>query len=68
MPKYHVTADDISKIEGGNIPDVGDSFPFIITKDWGNSLVNGRVFLDGPSILWVTSVRQGTDPGQWEPE
>ena len=27
--------------------------------------VNGQAFLDGNDVLWVTSAREGTEPGQW---
>jgi hypothetical protein len=27
--------------------------------------VNGQVILDGNDSLWVTSVKEGTDPGTW---
>lgn len=29
------------------------------------SVVQGQVFLDGNDTLWVTSVKQGDDEGQW---
>lgn len=63
---YKLTADDASKVIEGNPASEGDVFPMLVTKEWPTS-VNGRVFTDGPVILWVTSVTQGDRPGQWQP-
>jgi hypothetical protein len=27
--------------------------------------VNGQAFLDGNDVLWITSAKEGTEPGQW---
>jgi hypothetical protein len=42
----------------------------LITRLWTDapdedSVVQGQVFLDGNDSLWVTSVKQGSEPGQW---
>lgn len=51
---------------GGNSPQVGDLLPTIVVKVWENNMFNGQVFLDGNDTLWVTSVVQGSEPGQWD--
>lgn len=50
----------------GNDPQVGDLLPTIVVKVWENNMFNGQVFLDGNDTLWVTSVVQGSEPGQWD--
>ncbi len=52
----------------GNSFEVGDAFPMLIVKVWGDtpeSAVNGTVFLDGPDTLWVTSAHVGEGPGTY---
>ncbi len=52
----------------GNEPEVGQVFPLLITKVWGDteeSAVNGQLFLDGNDSLWLTSVCQGEGSGRW---
>jgi hypothetical protein len=56
----------------GNRINIGDVFPMMITRVWGNeptSAVNGQVFLDGGDVLWVTSVSFGEGPRKfvWPP-
>lgn len=49
----------------GNFASVGDVFPMMITKTWGDdprNAVNGQVFLDGNDVLWATSVHVGDGP------
>ena len=51
-----------------NSAEVGDIFPMVITKTWGdqpNSAVNGTVMLDGMDTHWATSVGAGDDVGQF---
>ena len=53
------------QIHVGNSVRVGEVFPMMIVRMWGNtekSCVNGQVFLDGNDPLWVTSVAVGTGP------
>jgi|ERR1019366_3402535 hypothetical protein len=55
----------------GNDVRGGDIFPMIITRIWSenpdlNTAVNGQVFLDGNDLYWTTSVKQGTELGQWQ--
>lgn len=55
----------------GNLATAGDVLPMIIARVWPDEYgagvpgVNGQVFLDGNDTLWVTSVREGTEPGTW---
>jgi hypothetical protein len=55
----------------GNSAHAGDVVPLIIARIWpdeygpGFEGVNGQAFLDGNDQLWVTSVKQGTGPGEW---
>jgi hypothetical protein len=44
---------------------LGDQVPMIVVRDWGDEMVNGKLLLDGDFDLWVTSAREGTEPGQW---
>ena len=38
----------------------------LITKDWGDSSVNGKLFLDGEDTLWMTSVKEGSHNGEFQ--
>jgi hypothetical protein len=53
----------------GNPVKEGDTFPMLITEDWGakveGAAVNGQVFLDGEDSLWVTSRMVGEGPNTW---
>lgn len=54
----------------GNSVSVGDTYPLIITRVWGNtegSSVNGQVLLDGNDTLWVTSVSEGEGERHFRP-
>ena len=56
----------------GNVVSEAERVPMIITQVWpnefgpGHSGINGQAFLDGNDSLWVTSVEEGDQPGQWE--
>lgn len=57
-------------VHAGNPAHGGDVYPLLITRLWADeptedTCVNGQVFLDGNDSLWVTSAKQGTEPGQW---
>lgn len=41
----------------------GDVYPMMITRVWKDDSVNGQVFLDGNDTIWVTSVKEGDEPG-----
>jgi hypothetical protein len=55
----------------GNWENEGAELPCIIARIWPNEFgqdipgINGQVFLDGNDTLWVTSAREGDQPGQW---
>jgi hypothetical protein len=53
----------------GNAVIAGDICSMVVVRLWPNpgnrQIVNGRVLLDGNDVLWVTSVEEGTAPGQW---
>lgn len=55
----------------GNSASEGDIVPLTIVRVWPNEFgegvpgVNGQAALDGNDVLWVTSAREGTEPGQW---
>ncbi len=67
----HLRLQNNSKITGANYVTVGEEYPLISAKIWPNEYgdgipgVNGQVILDGPDVLWVTSVKEGTENGQW---
>ncbi len=56
----------------GNMVVEGERVPMIILQVWPNEFgrnhhgVNGQAFLDGNDSLWVTSVEEGDQPGQWQ--
>lgn len=71
---YTLSENDVKQfgVGSGNVK-AGDTFPAIILRAWGSdptSAVNLRVFVDGPSDIWLTS-RTGAPgdqinvPGQW---
>lgn len=49
----------------GNDVSIGELMPMIVCVVWSNEYVNGQVFLDGDDLLWVTSVKEGVEPGTW---
>lgn len=55
----------------GNHPSAGDTVPLIVVHVWpdeygpGTPGVNGQAFLNGNDQLWVTSAKEGSEPGQW---
>ena len=55
----------------GNRVSAGEIVPMIVCIVWPNEHgptfdgVNGQAFLDGNDSLWVTSAKEGTEPGQW---
>ena len=70
---YRLTAHDASAVgerrteaaSHANTHREGDTVPMLIVRDWGDS-VNGQASIDGNFTLWVTSAKQGTEPGQWD--
>lgn len=55
----------------GNSAYPGEVVPLLIVRVWPNEYgenqpgVNGQAFLDGNDSLWVTSAKEGTEPGTW---
>ena len=55
----------------GNGVVLGELVPLIVTQVWPNEHrldldgVNGQCILDGNDSLWVTSVKEGVEPGTW---
>jgi hypothetical protein len=53
-----------------NPHDVGQALPAIIVRVWPDGtraagLINLQALTDGPMTLWITSIREGTAPGEW---
>lgn len=55
----------------GNPAFAGEVVPLVIVHVWPHEFgkdvdgVNGQALLDGNDSLWVTSVREGEENGQW---
>ena len=55
----------------GNTASAGDTVPLVVVKVWPNEFgegvpgVNGQALLDGNDALWITSAKEGTEPGTW---
>ena len=55
----------------GNWASAGTEYPCIVCAVWPHEFgqdkpgINGQVFLDGNDTLWVTSIGEGTENGQW---
>jgi hypothetical protein len=68
MTEHRARADG-SQVHIGNGVSVGEVYPMVIARVWGDpspgSLVNGQVLLDGSDSFWATSVSAGEGPGHW---
>jgi hypothetical protein len=65
---YRLNEVDVKRIRPGygNTARVGEEYPAIVVRVWLDGYgINGQVFLDGPDTLWITSAKEGTEPGQW---
>lgn len=55
----------------GNTASAGDVVPLVVVRVWPNEFgegipgVNGQALLDGNDALWITSAKEGADPGTW---
>ena len=55
----------------GNTASAGDVVPLVVVLVWPNEYgegapgVNGQALLDGNDTLWITSAKEGTEPGTW---
>ena len=56
---------DAQNAHVGNTVRAIEEFPMLIVRTWENGMVNGQVFLDGNDTLWVASVTEGTEAGQF---
>jgi hypothetical protein len=50
----------------GNQALVGHIYPMVIVAVWNDELINGHVILDGNDSFWATSVKIGSDNGNWD--
>jgi len=57
---YESTPNEFS---GGN--DMGGPVPAMIVRVWSDDCVNLKVFTDGPTCEWRTSILRGALIGQW---
>lgn len=53
-----------AQAHSGNPVREGEIVPMIVTLVF-SECVNGQAILDGNDSLWVTSVKEGTEPGTW---
>lgn len=55
----------------GNPVNAGEIVPLMVTQVWPNEYgpdfhgINGQCLLDGNDSLWVTSIKEGEEPGTW---
>lgn len=61
---YNTTEEDKASARK-NFDNVVQQLPAIIVNVWSDTCINVRVFSDGGSMLWKTSINQGDQPGQW---
>lgn len=56
----------------GNAAHEGAIVPMMVVVVWPNEYgegvpgINGQAFLDGNDTFWVTSAKEGTEPGTWQ--
>ena len=60
--------DAVSAISTGGNARPGDIAPAIIVQAWEPNYVNLKVFTDGPSDVWVTSVHEWDADGVTGPD
>jgi hypothetical protein len=49
----------------GRSCNASDELPAIVVAVWSQNVINLKVLLDGIGDIWVTSVSEGDQPGQW---
>jgi|SRR6185295_17620193 len=55
----------------GNSASAGDVVPLVVVRVWPHEFgegvpgVNGQALLDGNDTLWITSAKEGSEPGTW---
>lgn len=74
---YRLSQHDVERLKAagwtGNTHRAGDVVPMLVVRPWhqegayekGVSCMNGQAFLDGPGQLWITSAKEGENPGEW---
>jgi hypothetical protein len=67
---YNTTEQDKKAMTAASVLNGGcnvqDQLPAIVVAVWGEECINAKVITDGHLEIWVTSILQGTSPGQWE--
>lgn len=51
--------------QGGTQVMIGEKIAMIITRVKSDTVVNGKMVLDGKGELWAQNVEFGVNPGQW---
>jgi hypothetical protein len=59
--EYNMTPDDQNQAQGSLVQKV----PAVIVSVHNDTLVNLKVFTDGPTDFWLTSVVFGDEAGKW---
>lgn len=56
-----------SQAHKGNRVSAGEIIPAVIIVAWPADIygVNAQGFLDGNDSIWLTSIKEGTEPGTW---
>lgn len=60
---YHVGAFDGPEMRHNHTEE--EDLPAVIVRVWSDTCVNLKVFTDGPTDVWKTSVLLGDKPGEW---
>jgi len=60
----------VADVNIGNPERAGSILPMVVVRVWPDAFgrdpsVNGQVLLDGNGVMWVQSVSEGAEPGQW---
>lgn len=64
----HINQRRATSAAHGNPESEGDVAPMIVCrvfKTEDGHLINGQALLDGNDSLWVTSAKEGAEPGTW---
>jgi hypothetical protein len=59
--EYNMTPDNQNQVQGTLVQKV----PAVIVSVQSDTLVNLKVWTDGPTDLWLTSVLLGDEAGKW---
>ena len=58
---YHVGENDPSELRNNHAKDL----PAIVVASWRDDCANLKIFTDGPTDAWKTSVAEGEGPYCW---